>query len=38
MTFIMEEEINNSINFLDITISKDEKMPSYNGYKKTHRN
>jgi hypothetical protein len=30
----MEGEINNSINFLDITISKDENKISFNAYRK----
>jgi hypothetical protein len=34
MTFVMEEKINNSINFLDITISKDENKISFNAYRK----
>jgi len=35
MTFTMEEEINNNINFLDITISKDENMLSFNAHRKS---
>jgi len=34
MTFNMEEEIKNSINFLDITISKDENKVLFNVYRK----
>ena len=30
MTFTVEEEMDNSINFLDITISKDENKISFN--------
>jgi len=30
----MEEEINNSINFLDITNSKDENLLSFNAHRK----
>ena len=34
MTFTMQEEINNSINFLDVTISADENKISFNVYRK----
>jgi len=34
MTFTKEEEINNSISFLDIAISKDENMLSFNAHRK----
>jgi hypothetical protein len=37
MIFTMEE-VNNNINFLDITISKDEHKISFNIYRKTHCN
>jgi hypothetical protein len=33
MTFTMEEEVNNRINFLDITISKDDHKISFNMYR-----
>ena len=34
MTFTTEEEINNSVNFLDVTSSKDEHKISFNVYRK----
>ena len=34
MTSTMEEEVDNSINFLDITISKNDKKSSFNVYRK----
>jgi len=37
MIFTMEE-VNNNINFLDITIPKDEHKISFNIYRKTHCN
>jgi hypothetical protein len=38
MAFSMEEEINKSVNFLDITVSKDENKISFNVYRKPTAN
>lgn len=35
MTFTMEEELDNGINFLDVTISKIDHKISFNTYRKS---